>query len=79
MPKGEEGVMRYIASIYFNPNWPGYIWCIDDPAHKISIEPYKPWFVKKTTAIRNLKSWIARLHLDCEIIDDTAPTGEVAK
>jgi hypothetical protein len=71
--------MKYIANIYFNPDWPGYAWAIDDPAHKIYIEHYKPWFVHKKTAIADLKRWIARLHIDCEIIDITAPAGREDK
>lgn len=69
--------MTYTATIHFIEHWPGqYHWTIDDPARKISIEPNRAGFKNKKTAMNNLKTWIARLHIDCKIIDKSNSTLE---
>lgn len=67
-----KNMSNYIATIGFNTSWGTnkYYWSIEDRGKKISIDPYVDYLTKKS-ALCSLRRWIARLHLDCEIIDET--------
>jgi hypothetical protein len=61
----------YKATIGYNGTWANpYYWIIEDRGKKISIDPNVDYSTKKQAKI-SLKRWIARLGLDCEIIDET--------